>query len=237
MGTGVAGFLKPCGGGVALRGVSAGTRLGLAGGATMGRAAALAMGVAVVAAGLVWQLARGAEGPTTMPDGSTHVPLVFEGGHETERVDGGRPVKLIAAALKVPDAVFRETFTHVHPARGGGGPTDAEARANKQALMEGLGKYGVTNERLDEVSNYYRYRPQNGELWTHADAKGYAVVKGGKVTGFVVTAGGAGYSSPPVVSVPGLEGVKATAVVAYGEALKTNGSVKEVKVEGAATQK
>jgi hypothetical protein len=201
----------------------------------MGRAAVLAMGVAVVAAGLVWQLARGAEGPTTMPDGSKHVPVVFEEGHETERVDGGRPVILIAAALKVKPEVFREAFSGVHPARGGGGPTAEQARANKRVLLGALSKYGVTNERLDEVSNYYRYRPQEGELWKHVDAKGYAVVTGGKVTGIVVTEGGAGYSSAPVVKVPGVEGVKATAVVVYGEELKTNGAVKEVKVEGART--
>ncbi len=68
---------------------------------------------------------------------------MFSGGHETEGVDRGRPVKLIAAALGVPPQVFRETFTHVHPAApDSGGPTDAEARANKAALMNALSSTG-----------------------------------------------------------------------------------------------
>jgi hypothetical protein len=190
----------------------------------------------VAAVGIAWGLARGEDGVTTMPDGSKHVPLLFTGGHETDPRDGGRPVILIAAALKVKPEVFREAFSHVHPARSGGGPTPEQARANKAALMGALAQYGVTNDRLDEVSNYYRYRPQNGELWTHAEAKGYAVVQEGAVKDIVITSGGAGYSSPPTVSVPGMKDVKTTAIISYGEELKTNGAIKEVKVEGTATQ-
>src|SRR5206468_1655940 len=92
------------------------------------------------------------------------VPVVFSGGHDTDPKDRGRPVVLIAGALGVAPEVFREAFSHVHPAGpGSGGPTDAEARANKAALMNALGKYGVTNERLDTVSNYYRYVRSRGE--------------------------------------------------------------------------
>src|SRR4051794_19750775 len=80
--------------------------------------------------------------------GETQVPLAITGGHDTDPRDHGRPVVLIAAALKVTDDVFRETFTHVRPAGPGrNGPTDAEARANKKALMDGLSKYDVTNDR------------------------------------------------------------------------------------------
>ena len=107
--------------------------------------------------------------------GVTKVPLIFSGGHETDPRDHGRPVILIAAALKVPPEVFREAFSHVHPAGpGSGGPTDAEARANKHALMDALGKYGVTDEILNEVSNRYRYRSGAGELWPTHEAAGYA---------------------------------------------------------------
>ena len=43
-----------------------------------------------------------------------------------------------------------------------------------------LGRLGVTNERLDEVSDYYRYQPQRGQLWRTRSAKGYAPVEDGK---------------------------------------------------------
>ena len=47
----------------------------------------------------------------------------------------------------------------------GGRQQPEQVRKNKAALMGALAKYGVTNERLDAVSNYYRYRPQEGEMW------------------------------------------------------------------------
>ncbi len=55
------------------------------------------------------------------------------------RVTADGPVALIAAALGVESQVFRDAFSGVHPARGRG-PTDAEARANKQVLMAALGQ-------------------------------------------------------------------------------------------------
>jgi len=33
------------------------------------------------------------------------------------------------------------------------GPTPSAARDNKKVLMDALGPYGISNERLDEVSN------------------------------------------------------------------------------------
>jgi hypothetical protein len=98
--------------------------------------------------------------PTTRPlsplaPDERPVRVILKTGHDTNRADHGRPVVLIAAALKVPDGVFRATFTQVHPAGpGSNGPTDAEARQNKAALMAGLSPYGVTDGRLNEVSNY-----------------------------------------------------------------------------------
>jgi hypothetical protein len=84
----------------------------------------------------------------------TKVPVTFSGGHETDPKDHGRPVVLVAAALEVKPEVFREAFSGVTPARGGK-PSQEEARRNKAALMKVLKPHGVTNERLDEVSNYY----------------------------------------------------------------------------------
>ena len=72
--------------------------------------------------------------------------------------------------------------------------------------MAALAPYGVTNERLDTVSNYYRYVRSRGELWPTQPAAAYALVRRGVVTGYVVTSGGSGYSSPPIVTVPGMTG-------------------------------
>jgi hypothetical protein len=157
------------------------------------------------------------------------VPLVFSGGHEFGRNDYGRPVLLIAAGLGVTPDQFRQAFSGVTPAKGGG-PTRAEARKNKAALMKVLGPLGVTNERLDEVSNYYRFRPQEGELWKTTPAKGYAVVDGGKIEKVVLTEPGSGYSTPPKVTVQGMEGVALKANLHLDRDLKKNGSIASVEL-------
>jgi hypothetical protein len=154
------------------------------------------------------------------------VELVFTGGHDADPRDHGRPVALIAAALGVPPEVFREAFRHVTPARGGAEPEPEQVRRNKTALMGALSKYGVTNERLDEVSNYYRYNRERGDiLWRNSAAAGYATVQDGKVVAVTVTRPGSGYSSTPEVSVPGMPGVKVFAVVGFGKELSGNGSI------------
>ncbi len=177
--------------------------------------------------------------PTTRPlpplaAGERRVPVRFDGGHDTDDRDRGRPVALIAAALRVPEDVFRQTFTHVRPAGpGSGGPTDAEARANKAALMAGLSPYGVTDDRLNAVSNYYRYRRDHDDLWRHRTAVAFAVVgPDGKVVRFDLADAGAGYTTPPTVTVDGLLGV--TATLAFGTDLATNGSVRSLAVTPAA---
>jgi hypothetical protein len=144
-------------------------------------------------------------------------------------------VVLIAAALNVPAEKFREAFTHVRPAHGRG-PTDAEARQNKRELLDRLAKYGVTNERLDEVSNFYRYRPETGELWKHKEAVVFATVKDGKVTRFRVAEPGYGYSSMPTLAVDGVPDLRTTARLAYGQDLTANGAIRGVQVIGATTQ-
>src|SRR5436309_3576180 len=112
--------------------------------------------------------------------GETKVPVTFLGGHEISKNDFGRPVVLIAAALEVKPEVFREAFSGVTPAKGRK-PSPDEARKNKAALLKVLAPHGVTNERLDEVSDYYRFRPDRGELWPTTAAKAHAIVAGGKI--------------------------------------------------------
>ena len=168
--------------------------------------------------------------PSPATDGETKVDLAFSGGHETLGADRGRPVVLIAAALNVPDQVFRNTFKGVHPAKTGGGPTDAEARANKEVLLAGLSPYGVTDDRLNEVSNYYRYRRSAGEMWKNTQAKAYATVKDGVVTSVTITDAGSGYSSPPTISIAGATVKNLTAKLAFGTDFATNGSIREIKM-------
>ena len=153
----------------------------------------------------------------------------FSGGHEIGENDYGRPVVLIAAGLGVEPDAFRRAFSRVTPAHGRG-PTGEEARKNKEALLSVLAPHGVTNERLDEVSDYYRYRPQEGELWPTTEAEGYAVVEGGKVKEVVVTEPGSGYSSPPEVTVEGIEGVRFEVTLGFGRDLEKNGQVASVIV-------
>src|SRR5262245_1976697 len=112
---------------------------------------------------LLFALAAG-ESARTGRAAETHAAVTFSSGHEIGSNDFGRPVVLMAAALKVKPEVFREAFSGVTPAHGRP-PTGDEARKNKEALMKVLGPHGVTNERMDEVANYYRFQPQRGELW------------------------------------------------------------------------
>jgi hypothetical protein len=157
------------------------------------------------------------------------VPVVFSGGHETDARDRGRPVVLVAAGLGVTPEVFRDAFSRVRPAPGGREPDPEQVRRNKEVLLNALGKYGVTNELLDRVSNYYRYNPGRGELWPSREALAYAVISKGKVVRFVVTNAGSGYSSPPKVSVTGFA-VEGSVKLWFGKDLGQNGSVARIEV-------
>jgi hypothetical protein len=155
------------------------------------------------------------------------VPITFSGGHETQRQDGGRPIVLIAAGLGVKPEIFREAFSGVTPARNGK-PSPEDARKNKAALLKVLKPHGVTNDRLDEVSDYYRYQPQRGDLWKNSPAKAYAIVEDGKIKKIVVTEPGAGYSTPPTAVVQGMEKVPLKVSVLFDQDLAKNGSIRSV---------
>jgi hypothetical protein len=193
----------------------------------LGSAVCLFAGAAVMTLAANLEQDRENVSKSTQPMGT----LVFSGGYETD--PGGRPVTLIGPALGVPPAVFREAFRNVQPARGGKRPTSDQVRKNKAILLRALTKYGVTNERLDEVSDYYRYRPEKGERWPTTPAKGYAKIENGTITGFVITQGGSGYSSPPIVRVMGMPGVIAKVKLSFGKNLKANGAITEVTLAGA----
>lgn len=156
--------------------------------------------------------------------------VTFSGGHDIGKNDHGRPCVLIAAALGVKTEVFREAFSGVTPAKGGK-PTRDEARKNKEALLKVLGPHGVTNERLDEVSDYYRFRPQNDELWKHKEAKAKAVIEGGKLIKVEVTEPGAGYTTPPKITVKGFEKTEFVVTLHFDKDLKKNGSVTSIEVK------
>src|SRR5689334_22362250 len=114
------------------------------------------------------------------------VELVISGGHETDPRDHGRPVVLIANALGVKPEVFREAFSHVTPAAAGTEPKPEQVTRNKKALLSALAPYGVTNDLLDRVSDYYRYQPHRGRLWPTTSAKAYGILSGGIVKSITI---------------------------------------------------
>lgn len=156
--------------------------------------------------------------------------VLFEGGHITDPRDGGRPVALIAAALNVDSDVFRGAFSGVTPARGGR-PTPFQARANKKVLLDALAKYGVTNERLDEVSDFYRYQPQSGRLWQHRQAKAVAVIENDKVTSIKLIDAGAGYLTAPRAIVVGFPALTIDTQIELGTDLSLNGQISSLTIK------
>src|SRR5262249_20800938 len=149
-------------------------------------------------------------------------PVEFSEGHETAPRDNGRPVNLIAAALGVPPEVFREAFSHVRPAPAGTEPDPEQVRHNKEALLAALGKYGITNDQLDKVSDHYRYVRSRGELWPTKPAQAHALIENGAFVRFEITDPGYGYSSPPTITVPGFKYLKAEAKLFFGKDFDTN---------------
>ncbi|MCW2570363.1 MAG: hypothetical protein JWO88_421 [Frankiales bacterium] len=169
----------------------------------------------------------GASGPSAAAE---EVAVTLTGGHDTDARDHGRPVVLVAAALGVPAEVFRTAFSGVTPAGAGQQPGAEQVGSNKAALLSVLAPYGVTNARLDEVSNLYRYNATAGEMWPTRTATAVAMVVGGRVTSIRIIDGGSGYSSTPSVSIPGVAGAVATAHVSYGTDTGGNGSISSISV-------
>lgn len=159
----------------------------------------------------------------------TTIPVQISEGHEIGKHDYGRPVALIAAALEVKPEVFREAFSGVTPARGRG-PTGDEARKNKAALMKVLAPKGVTNDRLDDVSDYYRFRPESGKIWPHKAAQAQAIIVDGKIDRIIITDPGHGYCSTPKVVVPGFEKQPFEVTLSFSTDFKKNGAISKITV-------
>ncbi|MCA9046182.1 MAG: hypothetical protein KDA69_17770, partial [Planctomycetaceae bacterium] len=70
-----------------------------------------------------------------------------------------------------------------------------------------------------------------GEMWPTRPAKAVAIVENGVVTSFEITDGGAGYSSPPSVTVPGVANAALEVQLSFGKQLDQNGSVTAINVE------
>ncbi|MGZ4164287.1 MAG: hypothetical protein ACXVPK_09640 [Tumebacillaceae bacterium] len=158
--------------------------------------------------------------------------ITISGGHATDPRDKGRPVVLVASALGVPSEVFRDAFSGVTPAGLDRNPTPEEAQRNKAALLKVLSPYGITNDRLDEVSNFYRYNGQQSKTWRVTPATVKAIETNGVVTGIQITNPGAGYSSTPTITIKGPNGtVTATTTVSYTQDFTTNGSLATVTLQ------
>jgi hypothetical protein len=167
---------------------------------------------------------------TASAEANGEVRVVITGGHETNPIDHGRPVILIASMLGVTEEVFREAFSHVTPASGGQEPNPIQVRLNKSALMDVLGPYSVTNEYLDEVSNYYRYNGSAGETWPQVNATAEAIITDGVVTGIEITNPGSGYTSVPVITLLNSDQT-ATATLLFTNDFDTNGSINAITIE------
>jgi len=171
-----------------------------------------------------------ASAQTTAATVETQIPAIITGGHATDPRDHGRPVILVASALGVAPEVFRDAFSRVKPAPAGEQPDPAQVQLNKQALLDTLEPYGITNDRLDEVSNFYRYNGRIGGLWRHTPATVTATLRNGVVTGFTIINAGAGYTTAPAITVPGQPGLKVVATLSFSPDLARNGSLKEIKL-------
>jgi hypothetical protein len=188
--------------------------------------------VLLAVGGLLVFLFGGQPGPPLDIDPSTAAKgtVILQGGFETDSRDNGRPVRLIASALGVEPQVFRDAFSDVNPAMNGH-PTEAHAKANKKILLDALGKYGVTNQRLDEVSNYYRYQQSRGEIWKYEQAEVAAIIKDGLVSGFEVVNPGSGYSSSPKIMVAGFDELRATVKLGFSTEMRKNGFIESVTID------
>lgn len=166
--------------------------------------------------------------PQVPDDAAGRVVVEFSGGRETQPEDNGHPVTLIANALDITPQVFREAFFQFVPDAEN---TDTDGwKQHLPEMMKILGPHGVTEARLTEVLDYYAGTRAGGATWPLEPAIAWATVKDGKITGFEVTTGGAGYNSPPTVNVAGHDTSGVKAELSGSNSLKQNGAVSGIQL-------
>jgi hypothetical protein len=109
-------------------------------------------------------------------------------------------------------------------------PNPIQVKLNKDALLDVLGPYGVTNDYLDEVSNYYRYNHSAGETWPQTPATAEIIMTDGVVTGVEITNPGSGYTSIPVITILNSD-VTATATISFTTDFSSNGSITSIVLD------
>ena len=171
-----------------------------------------------------------ASAATDASTSTREIAVEITGGHTTEPEDNGRPVELIASVLGLDSSVFREAFSHVSPAPAGAEPDPAQVTLNKSALLASLAPYGVTNDELDRVSNYYRYNATAGESWPVTPASARAVVRDGVVVEVLIDDRGAGYTSAPDITIPGFPNTPLAVSLAFTRDTATNGHIESIRV-------
>lgn len=193
---------------------------------------AIAILVAVSVVASRWQTVSDIGFSSLVPRNQKKGDVLFQDGFVTEEQDQGRPVRLIAAALGVESQAFRDAFRGVKPVHGMLGPSSSRAKENKEVLLDALGPFGITNERLDEVSDFYRYSPGHGNLWKHNPARATAIVSDGKITGFKIIDAGSGYLSDPTIIIVGYEAIKVKATLRFSKDFTLNGSIESLNIVG-----
>jgi len=190
----------------------------------------LMVAVAFVLGGSLWIYNNSATKSQVQSVAADRVVVQFSGGHRTEAQDNGHPVALIAPALGVTPAVFREAFFQFEPDAE---ESDAEAwKKHKSEMMSILGEHGVSDQQLDTVMNYYRGPRAQGGIWPTNVAVAWAIVDDGKITGFEIVNGGSGYTSSPTVAIAGFDSSSFEAVLSFGKQLDENGSISEIRTLG-----
>ncbi|NQZ84340.1 MAG: hypothetical protein HRU03_01360 [Nanoarchaeales archaeon] len=164
-------------------------------------------------------------------ENSITILIDINGGYELDLEDKGRPTKLISEGLGISQEQFQYAFSFVTPAGAGRSPTKEEEEKNKIALMNVLEPLGISNDKLDEVSNYYRYRTEVNKKWRHVEAELYAVIIDGVVVSVEITNKGAGYTSKPSLSIEGFEDVELVPVISFSTHLESNGELSEVIIK------
>jgi len=156
--------------------------------------------------------------------------MTISGGHETDAIDGGRPVYLIGSMLGITGEQFRDAFSYVTPEENGH-LNEETAQANKVKLLAQLEPYGITNDEIDETTNYYRYYPGGMNIWPYTHAVLDATISNGTVTSFEIVSGGDGYTSEPIVTVDGYGDIAVDIIISYTDSFETNGAITAITVQ------